>query len=264
MKSSSHSPLFRQIAVASLVLAGFAVQNATAAFVWDLRATSKNGIAVTAAESKAVNVQVGDVLQFDMFAMVTGLNTNLPTPDEGFQSGLGKVIATGNGVAGNMSAPVLSSNFTAGSVGTVQDLNSDGFADIGSTAATTSSTVGNMFPRFTTNGAFDLTGTPINAGLGKEFNLFHFTYTVVNAAAGTASIQFTQQLTTVINSATFQVDGVTVTSKNIGLPVGTNATTNGAPVILSVVVPEPSAFGMLALGALGLVGFRRIGLRRTA
>ena len=29
-------------------------------------------------------------------------------------------------------------------------------------------------------------------------------------------------------------------------------------------VPEPSAFGMLALGALGLVGFRRMGLRRTA
>ena len=30
------------------------------------------------------------------------------------------------------------------------------------------------------------------------------------------------------------------------------------------VVPEPSAFGMVMLGALGLVGFRRLGLRRTA
>ena len=29
-------------------------------------------------------------------------------------------------------------------------------------------------------------------------------------------------------------------------------------------VPEPSAFGMVMLGALGLVGFRRLGLRRTA
>jgi len=29
-------------------------------------------------------------------------------------------------------------------------------------------------------------------------------------------------------------------------------------------VPEPAAFGMVLVGALGLVGFRRLGFRRTA
>ena len=262
MKFSSPSSAFRQVTFASLALAGFAIQNASASFVWDLRVTARNGVALSGADTtKAVSVVAGDVLTIDMFAMVSGSNLLI---DEGFQSGLGKIIGTGNGVAGNLGAPVLSTNFAAGAIGTVQDLNADGFMDIGSTAATTSSTVGNMFPRFTTNGAFDQTGTGINGGLGKEFDLFHFTYTVVNAASGTASIQWTQQLTTIINSATFLVDNGNVTSKNIGQPVTTNATTLGAPIVLTASVPEPSAFGMLALGALGLVGFRRMGFRRSA
>ena len=36
----------------------------------------------------------------------------------------------------------------------------------------------------------------------------------------------------------------------------------GAPVSL-VVIPEPSAFGMVLLGAMGLVGFRRLGVRHS-
>ena len=261
MKFSTPSCAFRQATFASLALAGFAIQNATASFVWDLRVTARNGVALNGADTaKAVSVVAGDVLTIDMFAMVTGLNVSV---DEGFQSGLGKIIGTGNGVAGNLGAPVLSTNFAAGAIGTVQDLNADGFMDIGSTAVTTTSTVGNMFPRFITNAQFDQTGNSINGSLGKEFDLFHFTYTVVNAASGTASIQWTQQLTTIINSAIFLVDNGNVTSKNIGTPVSTNATTLGAPIVLTA-VPEPSAFGMLALGALGLVGFRRMGLRRSA
>jgi hypothetical protein len=37
----------------------------------------------------------------------------------------------------------------------------------------------------------------------------------------------------------------------------------GAPIVITA-VPEPSAFGMVLVGALGLVGFRRLGFRRTA
>lgn len=37
----------------------------------------------------------------------------------------------------------------------------------------------------------------------------------------------------------------------------------GAPIVITA-VPEPSAFGMLLMGALGLVGFRRLGFRRSA
>ena len=38
---------------------------------------------------------------------------------------------------------------------------------------------------------------------------------------------------------------------------------NETPMRCSV-VPEPSAFGMVLIGAPGLVGFRRLGLRRSA
>ena len=36
----------------------------------------------------------------------------------------------------------------------------------------------------------------------------------------------------------------------------------GAPIVITA-VPEPSAFGMVLIGALGLVGFRRLGFRRA-
>ena len=36
----------------------------------------------------------------------------------------------------------------------------------------------------------------------------------------------------------------------------------GAPIVITA-VPEPSAFGMVLIGALGLVGFRRLGFRRS-
>ena len=37
---------------------------------------------------------------------------------------------------------------------------------------------------------------------------------------------------------------------------------SGVAITLAV-VPEPSAFGMVLIGALGLVGFRRLGFRRS-
>jgi hypothetical protein len=233
------------------------IQTASAGFVWDLRATAKNGNPLSGGDSsKVVSALPGDVITLTLFAQVTGTGAGV----EAFQSGLGKTITThSGGSTGNQGAPAFAGTFTGGSLGTVQDLNGDGFTDIGSTATTTSTTAGNWFPRYVTNGAFETNGIAITDG--QEFALFTFTYTAITTT-GTASVQWTQQLTTVINSATFQVDGATVTSKNIGLPAGANATTVGSPVVIGV--PEPTAFGMVALGALSLVGFRRFGVRRSA
>lgn len=263
MKSSSSSIFSRQFAIAALVLAGFAVQNASASFIWDLRATALNGTALTVGESKAVNVRAGDVITLDMFAMITGTTAAL----EGFQSGLGKTITTSAGVTGNQGGAALDPFFvnTTNALPTNIDLNGDGFMDYGTTATTTTSTVGDWFPRTSLSPGFQTNGVAITNG--QEFRLFTFTYTVIAAPTGlTASIQFTQQTTTIINSAAFSVDGsVAITSKSLGNPVGANATLLGAPVVFTgAAIPEPSAFGMLALGALGLVGFRRMGFRRSA
>jgi hypothetical protein len=146
-------------------------------------------------------------------------------------------------------------------VGTIQDLNGDGFMDIGSTAATVSTSVAdNWFPRYFNTPDFATEGTPIENG--TEFALFSFTYTALTTASGSASIQWTQQhIVGLINSAIYEVDGVVITSKDIGSPVGATGTSVGAPV---VIVPEPSAVGMALLGALSMGGFRRFGSRRTA
>ena len=261
----SPSLLIRKTALSTLLFAGFIAQNASAGFVWDLRATKINNNPLSGSDTtKTVGVQAGDVITLDMFAMITGSTAAL----EGFQSGLGKTITTSAGVTGNQGGAALDALFVnpSAALPTLQDLNGDGFLDYGVTAATTTSTTGGWFPRTSLSPGFQTNGVAITNG--QEFHLFSFTYTVLAApVATTASIQFTQQTTTIINSAAFSVDGsALIASKGIGQPVGPNATILGAPVVLTgiVNVPEPSAFGMLALGALGLVGFRRMGLRRTA
>ncbi len=256
MKLSPSSPL-RNTALATLILAGFAIQNASAGFVWDLRATQKNGAALNGPDTgKAISVQVGDVITLDMYAMITGTTAAL----EGFQSGLGKTISTNVGVTGDQGGATMDPLYVnpTAALPTRQDLNGDGFMDYGVAAASTSSTTGDWFPRTSLSPGFQTGGVAITNG--QEFHLFSFTYTVISAAqAGTASIQFTQQTTTIINSAAFSVDASTViTSKSLGTstPAG-NGPILGAPVVLTGAVPEPSAFAMLALGALGIVGFRR-------
>jgi len=258
IKSNQNLGFLSATLISSLAICG----TSNAAVTFDLRATAKNAIPITGGNTtKSVAITSGDVVELTMFVMVTGTGAGV----EGFQSALGKTITThAGGATGNQSNSLTTylGNF-AGTAPTAQDLNADGFTDLGSTATTTSSTAGNFFPRFTTNGAFDLTGTTITDG--KEFALFKFNYTAVNFAAGTASIQYTQQTTTVINSSTAQVDGASILSKAIGTPSGANATVLGAPVVLSALsVPEPTSFAMLMMGSLGLVGFRRPSFRRSA
>jgi PEP-CTERM motif len=257
IKSNKNLGFLSAALVSSLAIYG----TSNAAVTFDLRATAKNALPIVGENTtKAVAITSGDVIELTMFVMVTGTGAGV----EGFQSAIGKTITTHqNGASGNQGGAALLGSFTAGALPTNIDLNGDGFLDLGSTAATTTSGAGDFIPRFTTAGAFDETGTTITNG--KEFALFKFTYTAVNFAAGTASIQYTQQLTTVINSSTAKIDGVSVLSKNIGLPSGANATALGAPVVLSALaVPEPTSFAMLMMGSLGLVGFRRPSFRRSA
>ncbi len=250
---------------AGLLVSGFVSQNATAAgLVFDLRATNKNGVALSAAEAKSLTAAPGDNIEIGMWAIVTGAAGNaLP---EGMQSALGKTISThSGGFGGNQNTAVLEPLFvnTTLALPTALDLNADTFLDFGSaTFGTTNSTAGDWFARSSLSPGFQTVGTAVPDG--TEFKLFHFTYTVAaGAVTGFASIQWTQQVTGTINSAAYSMDGSTTatTSKGIGL----GGTSLGSAVVISAaVVPEPSAFGMLALGALGLVGFRRMGLRRTA
>ena len=252
---STISPVYKMISAGAFVLA-VASQSAFSALTWDLRVTHKNSIAVGGGEDKAIGAAPGDILEVAMFARVTGAGAAL----EGMQSALGKTIATHTGgFGGNQGTPVLESLFvnTTGALPTAQDLNSDGFIDLGNSAASVStSTAQNWFARSSLSPGFQTSGTAIPDG--TEFKLFHFNYTVApGAITGFASLQWTQQVTSTINSASYSQDaGSVINSKSLG----NNGTILGAPIIISA-VPEPSAFGMVLIGALGLVGFRRLGFR---
>lgn len=260
-RPASSKALATRILAASVVIGGFAIQNASAAFIWDLRATHKNGVPLDPTQAKAIpTVLAGDTLEIGLWAVISGL-TAAP---EGFQSGIGKTISTHfGGAGGNQGSPVYEPLFVppSNTLPTRQDLNGDGFFDLGITNTTVNNISGSWFPRTPTSPLFETAGTPVPNG--TEFKLFHFTYTVINPGVdGGVTLEFRQQLTTIINSAAFSVDGSgLIASKNIGQPATANATTYGLPI--TVGVPEPTAFGMVVVGAMSLLGFRRLGVRRS-
>lgn len=150
----------------------------------------------------------------------------------------------------------------------------DGILDAGTTIAGGSSStnwfaavgpVGSSFGNGTSTlpiGEFVLTlGAGSDILTGGTTNIGYF---LRSSVGGTATIK---------NYNTGQLDAANFSYNyqgNIALATaGTQTTVNAYGAMISagvtvIAVPEPSAFGMLALGALGLVGFRRLGLRRTA
>ena len=228
---------------------------ASATLTFDLRATLLNGAPVL--DPKSVTVLLpGDLVTLALFADVTGTNA---AAAEGFQTMLtaGVLSSSAGGVFGNMESSALSGNFgaTGASPGTLQDLNGDGRIDLGS-----NNTAFVQGQHLTANAASmqvgSLTGT-------SEFQLFTVVFHVTSIPnPGTPStLSFRMiNVTGLGNELVWQEDGATKTTKD---PI-TGFSTAGYSVTINSAVPEPSAFGMLALGALGLVSFRRMGLRRAA
>ena len=238
--------------IASLLFAA----TASATLTFDLRATQLNGVPV--ADGKNVIItQANDVITFALFADVTGTNA-LAT--EGFQTMLtGGVVSTANGgIRGTMEGPALSGNFgaTGSAAGTLQDLNADGFTDLGSNNAAFV-----QGQHVTANAAAMEIGLPTGT---SEFQLFTFQFRVVSIPTPGSSINVSFRMINVTglgNELVWREDGVTKSTKD---PITGFSTAGYTVNATALSVPEPSAFGMLALGALGLVGFRRMGLRRTA
>lgn len=270
-------------------------QSAMALLTFDLRAPVINGAGVVSNGTKTVTVLEGNsVVTLDLWAVATG--TDLNALNDGLGSTAGGMILSGptaptlgginrdtlvagnlglNGVSASLQgnlAPVglvnVNPNWGAGSVqataGTARDLNGDGFADIG---GSTSSNTGLGFVVLNAGGQKLAGGAPYNPGdfnllaNGVEFRVASYTFTITGGVASAS---------TAVNFAVANFSSLNNNARAIWTKDGAG-TTNGASAQLAVagivnisVVPEPSAFGMLAIGALGLVGFRRMGLRRSA
>ncbi len=267
-------PTISKSSLATLTLAATAlavgISAAQADIVFDMRATGATGGA-TLSGNKLVNLDgsnaLGSTVTFTIFAVLTGAD-NLLT-NETFNQAMFAARSAGVGgtknIKGNFSNPVLTPGvFDQGAkqVGNLVDINGDGDIDLGSTV--TNAIAGYIIPLSTASRTVLDGGSPV--GLNTvEFALETFTFTVTgvldnNSLVKTSVNTFIPTLTAALNAqrALYKLDNVSKTGSSAPIPI------SGADVLVQLSVPEPSAFGMLALGALGLVGFRRMGLRRAS
>jgi hypothetical protein len=201
----SHPPVFRfpllqwlcQSALILLAI-GLALPARAQSLTYDVRLGDGGN-------TKARTVSVGDVLTLQVFAVVTGTDG---LNNEGMQFGWGSALSTGSGTSagGNLSSLTLAGPFNGASSqsGTVQDLNGDGFADVGSTS--NSQNTDFIFARSNT---LNTTGTRVGADQ-EEFLLGTMTYTVTAAGDNTTTgINFQKGIFTPVNqrNSLFQVDG---------------------------------------------------------
>ena len=255
----------------------FASTEAKALLTYDLRASAVTLGQLT--DRKTVtDARIGSEVTFDLYAVVTGLD-NITTND-GYQFSYFSLTSNGqvgtntgalSGLDGNATVPTgitLNPLFNVGAVarGTPQSITADGIADIGGLNNT--ATTGWAKPR--TNALDTSTGTAISPGFGipvptaTSAGLEYFMgqvklFITGVSAANTVTFNFKAPtgplgITAIGN---WRVDGVTKSTV-------ADQAVNSIPVSISLIaVPEPSAFGMVLMGAMGIVGLRRIGVRRA-
>lgn len=210
------------------------------------------------------SVQPGDVLSFDVFAVVTGRNEDLT--DEALQSIHGRFISKdvdGGFLRGNLSsAPLAPYNDLPSTGGTAQDLDGDGDLDLGGTDATTATGwfVARVSP---------IKGIPFSTGEPQEFKFASLNFTVTSVLGapedlGDTLIQFEQRQfeTAGIWIVDGQMRDWTVDPGIVGKPSLLLADASMAdpdgfffpPTSLSaVLVPEPTAASLLLISSAGLL-----------
>ncbi len=282
MKKAAHSslPQFTSLSCklakrscATTLLAGIATilvisqsAQAVVSLTFDLRATQVNGVA--AADAKSVTVgSAGDVVTLQLFAIVNGVDNN--QANDGFLAAAGSFVSSGSNGGSRGTWGALGANPANGDVdplfrgtgsqnGTLAatDANFGGF-DLGRDNGASDTSIPSPNPYFQVSSN---TNNPVfgaGAGNSVQFLLGTKTFTIAELTASPITLNFVGRTTSALSKPNkWTVDGV---SKSLsGNAVADIA--YGASVIIAV--PEPSAFGMIALGALSMVGFRRFGLRR--
>ena len=288
-KSPLNSSLFAKVqlsygasfvAACAGVMLGFLPQQSEAAqLTFDLRATS-----VTASgqlnSTKSVAGDIGTVITVQLFGIING--TDGTQLNDGILSGGGSFLSLGGVAGGSGTWLAFDGTATYGTAGSGTVVNTDagpsfrgalsqngglaatdttfGGADLGrdNGLADTATPTPNPYFKYVSNSVPSaIFGTQAIAG-PTEFLLGTKTFRIDSAITSPITLQFAGRVTTALSKEIkYFIDGV---SKSFN---GNDANIAYASGIVVTAVPEPSAFGMLALGALGLVGFRRMGLRRT-
>ena len=240
----------------SLFVAGAA--HAQLGLTIDLRATRVNGVPINGAQTphSIPNANVGDVIQYDIYALVVGTNANFT--DDRVIVDAGSFKSSRQGVLpnllGTMDASVVPSVLDKNgdiiflgfdgpghSVGNRADLDGDSDIDVGSNDPSSPS------PHWVI--VYDLgsfNGAP--AGLPNGRHVGFGTFTVTSASPGSQTlINFFGRASGAASS--FRQDGVLMTEPSVDSPPQ-----NG---ILVAAVPEPSALCIVGVFAGSLLCRRR-------
>ncbi len=207
---------------------------------------------------KSAQAQPGNVLSIDIYAVVNGANAS--NTDDGFLLTHGSFLSAGPATGDFSTSPsnnVAPFNGGVAQSGVLANLDNDPDLELGSLL-----TIGTPSPLpwfiATTSGA-PVMGT-VGAGGPTAFIIGHTTFTLAAGATGQAQLTYaprnkTDGLAAQKTIHKFTLDGVAFSL------LGNSPEIVSSPFL--VVVPEPSAFGMVLLGAMGLIGYRRVSGRKV-
>jgi hypothetical protein len=223
----------------------------------DLRATSVNGQPLQGSQTaKSIpQVQVGDVITFDVLAIIVGTNASLT--DDRIISAAGSFLSTPPGFTTNMlgnllgdvvptidhggDTIVLGFDAFGASAGLQQDLDGDGDLDVGSNDHSNTSDF--WRGRFqVSNGISAGSLNPLTGGRRMGFGTFTITGGVAPDVSVTDITFIPRQSPT---SARWHEDGVFKEGQSVSI---------GSPIRIGTFVPEPINVALIALVGLG---FRR-------
>jgi len=205
---------------------------ARAGLTIDVRVHGASGAA-----TKEVVAALGDVVNLDVYGVVSGANGSVA--DEAMQSFTGSFASTptaGGAAIGNFSTFLAAFPFNAATtIGRPQDLNGLSGLDLGSGGTATDTTADYVF------------GRAGSIQTGNEFLLGTLSWTVTEVpGTGATSLNFLPRARN--TAAIWNEDG---TAKN-----PTTGTFQAGQAV-AVAVPEPASAAVVGLGTLGLLSRRR-------
>lgn len=245
-----------------------------AALTFDLRITARSsGLPV---EPKFLtNPLLNEQISITIYAQLTGAAAGFEGIAQTYLSLVSGV--TPGSILGDFSTATVNPAFGAAATrgGTPRDTNTDGFMDrlgVGTTAASQNTAASSDIVALTA-GLLNYAGTPIADG--QEFTIATAVFTVKQLGSGLTVSVIPSIFTSGVGAARFtQIwaeDAATNTSaanRQTGFQNLGNAAPNTGvasfPSSNMIGVPEPSAFGMVLLGSMGLLGFKRMGARKLS
>ena len=254
---------------------------ASATITFDLRASAIDSALGTLGNSgKQVTVRPNNVGNVTLQVWAQVANAAPTSNVFGVQVILGSIVSNGaTGITGALTPLVPSSPFDNQSyAGTAQELSipADTLGDLGApTTSTAPVTNVHIRPRKDPTSAGTQVGTvffasnlaPAGATVNPITNGFEFLMGTLTLSITNFSSSGTGLLNWFIPTFTVPANRGQIAQWTDGDGAVNNGNTQfaemsvGSPISL-VAVPEPSAFGMVLLGAMGIAGFRRISARR--